>query len=426
MKLCVVSLGSTVTQSILVDNVLVYHSPIELESLSSKLYGQGIDRLVFFCQGSLAALAPKDTVKIGELTLHNNNLSIVLNEKDYMCLCDLSNGIEDVEIFNYMEYIASKYKDDSLIIVDKYLQDYCVMYIKNGTIEDFSKISKVNLSNKINYFRKTYKAEVFNEQLKNNYLTSSIKNFDKIPKDQLHCVDFLSYVIDNKGKSIVEKIDSFEFEESNTKSEKAFEGEGDKSRVSDVEYDIDDEDDSLEEYHNEKLEDFVEGARRKSKKKKRFFQKTISLDPDSQKEVDKFTDSILNIGLFAITIIAVVGLVSVFVFKGKVELSEKQIEVSQDRISQIDSVLLSIDKDVNTVGPLHTAFKDTVMVKDASINYKSGKSYVTLASKDKKEVDRHKKLLEKNFVIKESSDLGEVKMEETVLLKHKYLIVPRA
>ncbi|MGL4949764.1 MAG: hypothetical protein ACRC5M_05235, partial [Anaeroplasmataceae bacterium] len=339
MRVCVVKLASELSYSILINDRLVIHRKLKsLVELHELLFRQKLDSIHFLVQGLPVSIKTNDSFKLSSLNLHGNDVPIVIRDKDQIFFSELGTLVaaNEVLVHSYTDYIEHKFRDDgAIIVVDKYLSDYCVIYLDDGVIKDFSKVSSVNLPRKIGKFKELYSCPVLSIYTKTDVLgiASSMTNYKSVNREFLFTLDHIHYCLTATGRTVLSSSVSFNKLVSDAKDavsdklekessdiiESNFEGLDD----SEFGFDTEDDSDEMDSKVSELVEQFTPDKKGKARSRKS--SRKAELDIEKRESSDNIADTFVSVAIAILFCIAVIGIVSSVVYKGKVDLLSKQI-----------------------------------------------------------------------------------------------------
>ena len=251
---CVIKLGNIISYSIVYNNKLIYHSNIDdLSELPNHLNHLKVDSMRLLIQGVPVLKRTEDAFIVSEIQVSGRSIPLAIKDTDQDFFVDLATtlAISDVKIYSYMDYVKHKFRDImDCIVVCNYIDDYGVFHLCRGEIDNFSKVSRVNLTQKISKFKSLYKGPVYNmESFFDNSVLEVIDNLDKVPKESIVNLDYLGFVMSVDGMSLFEKVSDLGSILQNAESEVKNGSKECKNLVKEepkaplIEYDEDDDDD---------------------------------------------------------------------------------------------------------------------------------------------------------------------------------------
>lgn len=418
MKTCIVKLSGELVYSLVADGQLIINKKIDtLTKLPDLLYKQGVDRLVFLCQAMPITTKTEDSVKVTSLRLQNSDVPFVIKDTDQMFFSELATtlNIKEVEIVSYTKYIENKFKSDGdLIVVDSYLDGYAVMYLSEGNILDFTKSSSINLPRKIGKFKDLYKAPVVNvnNRIESVGIRASIRNYKRIPKDQLFSIDYLPFCLECTGNSLVKDFSvGVDFP---TEKEEVANGNN-SVKTKEVDYS---EDLAIDDFNLEP------GTKKNRGIFRNFFKVSVDLNPDKITTLDRVVDVLLTAGAVAFVLTCVLGvLFTVFYRDGIRELTTHKTAYSNtvDALKEMENYLGG-NVDESPANKTRMIYSSVGSQNIANCRYQNGELMVTTLTEsdsDKKEVEG--RLLER-FEIKGKNSLGSSKQGDILLDKTRYVL----
>ena len=415
MKTCVVKLSGELVYSLVADEQLIIHKRISsLTKLPDLLYKQGVDRLVFICQAMPITVKTEDSVKVTSLRLQNSDIPFVIKDTDQMFFSELATSlnIKEVEIVSYTKYIENKFKSDGeLIVVDTYLDGYAVMYLSEGRILDFTKSSSINLPRKIGKFKDLYKAPVVNvyNRLESVGIRASIRNYKRIPKDQLFSLDYLPFCLECTGNSLVKDFSSGE------------------DFLRDVEEEIKDNNTNVKDSEKDlQIEDLIPSQTNKKSSGifRNFFKVSVDLNPDRVTHLDRIIDVFLTAGSIAFIVTCVLGVLFTVFYRDEIKELTTYKNTYLDKSDSIKKLeeYLSGNKEESPANSLQKVYNSVGNQNIANCRYQNGEFSVTTITKsdsDRKDVESK---IPRGFEIAGKNSLGTIKQGDILLDKTRYVL----
>lgn len=403
MSACVVSLGSYISFSIIDDNNLITHKSIkDLSSLTSYLYDQDIDRLLILVQGLPISELTDDSYLISELIINRQDIPIVIKDSDQIFFTDIATilKIKDVEVYSYTDYIAEKFsRHNSCIVVDTYIDDYGIFYIEKGVIKDFSKVSRLNLRDKLSKFKSMYDCPVFNSQKFGLSSKSILNNFELLKDSQMLAIDFLNFCITREGKHLVSsknsRMDFLNKSDAEVKNEPddLAELSADSEPVTETSS-LSTNFDEDEELVKELVEEFGSLPSEEGKKYKQRYNEVVRSKKET--EVNTKLEKIVSVCMIIFVGVILTGLVITFMFKGTDKNLIETIKTKEKTLSNIQDSKKNSDKITSQILDVLSSSKG-VDVERCTCTANS--ISLTISSADKNSVSNCTSLLSEKYEI---------------------------
>lgn len=444
MKSCVVFLGHRMTCSLIEDGVLILHNPIDIESLSSFLYQQEIDSLIFLCQGTPIPHQVDDSYTISHVYQGFSEFPVALKDTDMQFFIGLSTilNIKNVRIVSYLDYLADKFNvSTGSIVVTPYFDRYAVVAIKDGKVIDCVLVLEASLSQKITSFRQKYNAPVYNAEEENSkILKAYFKNFNQIPADQLFTLDYIPFCTSAdcglplfnepycKGSSsTVAGADEVVIDNDITNDDDGLPNLEESGGESILDQDFQDTlkadvlADQQEVDRNLKTSKPLERARRPRRSTKHHLQ----FDSDDSQIDSTFLETGLKVASAIIFFLVVMSILFVVLFKQKALTMSNQVKFLNEQVQTAEYAQQCFSGD-ETKSPLYLVSTTTPYFdKVLSCSYTAGKLYIVMLSSDPSEEKHNEELLATSFTVKEKTLVGRFKPNDVTYEKVKYCVVPR-
>lgn len=433
MKSCIVFLGHRMTCSLIEDGVLILHNPVDIESLSSFLYQQEFDSLVFLCQGTPIPHQVDDSYTISYVYQGLSEFPVALKDTDMQFFIGLSTilDIKNVRIVSYLDYLADKFNvSTGSIVVTPYFDRYAVVAIKNGKVIDCVLVLEASLSQKISSFRQKYDVPVYNAEDENSkILKAYFKNFNQIPADQLFTLDYIPFCTSEgcgiplfsepycKSNTTVNDNDPLDglpdLDES--EGESVLDQDFHDTLKADILADQQEVDENLS-----VSKPFAQ-ARRPRKSKRGHLQ----FDSNDSRIDSKFLETGIKVASAIIFFLVVMSILFVVLFKQKALALSSQVKFLTEQVQSAEYAEQCFSGD-ETKSPLYlmsttTPYFDKVL----SCSYTAGRLYIVMLSNSPSEENHNEELLSTSFTVKEKTLVGRFKKDDVTYEKVKYCVVPR-
>lgn len=413
----VLKLGENITLSVVKDNQLVYHLMIpNLSDMPDFINGIKIDSIILLVQGTTSIELKSNSTRLCSFTKNNSVTHFIMPDRDLSFLAELcnTNGIKNLYLHSYLDYISDKFKKDSkLILVDSYLDKYIVMYLEYGELKDLLRTTDLKLTDTICYMKNQYDSPIVycKDYTDTMGLISYFRNFNRINKEYLFSTDHLPYCLKTKTKSLI-----------GTSTDSSL-----RKIWSDFDYNDNDEengnfDDFLTLEDNAltkqlRVDKGLEKPRRPSKDRVR-----SRVKPERVYEEIKVkkADIVVNLVVGFLILLSVSSVYLNAICGTKVELLKTDVELSQVKYENLKDVK---DGSVTSVNEIEQIIKNLEGVKVSSYSYDNGEfSIVTLSETDEQK-ESVKSKIEKSYIISGSSYMGNYDLDGKSYEKTKFLIV---
>lgn len=438
MRVCIILFSKDITCSLLTNERLVLRKSFDnVESIPNFLNKCGLDKLVLVYQGTPVPSKTNDSFKVGDVYLHGSNTSLVVRDKDVSYFLEMASilKIKDVYVHSYLDYIKDKYKkDNSIIVVDSYIKDYCVLYIEYGEIKDFIKCSRTNLSKSISRFKTEYKCPVvaLSDRIDIIGLKSTILNISLLPKqyqDSKHMCTFeyISYFYDHEGENLLNNTDNSkllrDWKVGSNNAEEYVEEKSEELISATIEKPESDD----------FFDDYDEPIAKKRNKIKKNKEKTLDLSSmysdknDESSENSKFLSTCINLALVTFVCFLIIGVALSIVYRGKVDLVSKQVDSIKLQEVAVKSTSEYLNGDL-TKSPMKKVlgvYQVTSSIRVNNYLYENGETSIIALSKNGDSMKENEKMLRSIYNLNGKSFMGKFKDKDKTYDKTKYLIGAR-
>lgn len=424
MAKCVIKLGDVMTYSILEGDQLIFHKVFSKTSeLPDALNKLDIEEMLVFIQGTPTDKVPDDSWKISNFMSNNVWMTMVVPSSNIVHFSNLASvlGIKNVRIYSYTDFIEDKYKDEhNLILVDSFNKGYCVMAIRDGKIIDFKRRPSTQLRRVIGDFKTLYGAPVerVSRKVDSIVMRSSLANYSKIPKSQLFALGHIPFCLNNPGKSLLNNNDMTPVDDIFDRVQDTNGEESDKAPSMPV-------DDMVDDLFSADVDYARRPSGNRTKKKRGFTRKAKS---NVRLFEDEKTNKVINIVCSCVAVVVIgvciVGVGASILYKGKLETTQKKVDIAQQRVKSADDMTAYLKGDVSK-SPMFTLASINSKKEDinvSSMNYEYGKTSVTVLSSNDEERDKAKESLEQSLTIKEYASMGNFKQDNTTYMKTKFIV----
>ena len=421
MAKCIIKLGDVMTYSILESDQLIFHKVFSKTSeLPDALNKLDIEEMLVFIQGTPTDKVPDDSWKISNFMSNNVWMTMVVPTSNIVHFSNLASvlGIKTVRIYSYTDFIEDKYKDEhNLILVDSFNKGYCVMAIRDGKIIDFKRRPSTQLKRVIGDFKTLYNAPVerVSRKVDSIVMRSCIANYSKIPKSQLFALEHIPFCLNHPGKSLLNNND---VEDIFDKVQDHNGEEPDKAPSIPI-------DDMVDDFFSADVEYARRPSGGESRKRKGFRKQAKN---NVRLFEDEKTNKIINIVCSCVAVVIVgvciVGIGASIIYKGKLETTQKKVNIAQQRVKSADDMTAYLKGDVSKspMFALATINSNKGDIPVSSLNYEYGKTSVTVLSTSDEEREKAKQSLEQSVSIKEYASMGEFKRDNTTYMKTKFIV----
>lgn len=402
----VLKLGENITLSIVQNKQLIYHLLVaNLADLPMYTNGIEIDEMILLVQGTVSSELKDNSYRLSTFRKNNTVTHFIMPDRDLVFLTELcnSNGIKDLYIHSYLDYICSKFmRESKVIVVDNYLDKYVAMYLEYGEIKELYRTPSSKLSETISRLKSEFDAPVRNckttlDGVKN---LSAITNYTRVDKRYQFSIDHLAYCLTTIKKSFIANSDI-------TSLNVMWSGCDDQP--------IDDTD-KFEQEFNAIRNDAITKQNRVTYKNP----KSAVIAKTNEPLTVKASDLVVNVILGFIILTVLLGFYMNVVFTGKVKILSANNNLLKLRYDDVSSVGSSKNSEAPT--EVKELYLTTQKAKISNVTYESGELSVVSLSEKEEDKEANKKVIENKYKVVDKAFLGNYTLNGASYEKTKFIL----